>query len=312
MNLIICCTPLQVLIAEKIIERYPNDAFFGVMLTTVKNAKFDFYQSRLEKKCTQFFSMQQHSERMQLLKEIISLKSRFSGKFFDKVFLANINELEIQFILSSVNFKQLNTFDDGTANIVPQSFLYQEEKLGLKRKLINAVLGNKYSLEKLKKLSVEHYTIYNGFPNIIHNTTYLNLIEPDNLNVYSEQSDNVVNILLGQPIFERNNDKNIALAMKVIKEFNINLYLPHPRETYQLSNVEYIQTNLILEDYIFHEFRHKKCRVYTYFSSAVINIFNKSSNIDVVALRVNTEHPAHLASYELLEQLGIPIIDTRE
>ncbi|KYL06621.1 CMP-N-acetylneuraminate-beta-galactosamide-alpha-2, 3-sialyltransferase, partial [Mannheimia haemolytica] len=47
MNLIICCTPLQVLIAEKIIEMHPNERFYGVMLSTVKNAKFDFYQARL-------------------------------------------------------------------------------------------------------------------------------------------------------------------------------------------------------------------------------------------------------------------------
>ncbi|QIM66105.1 CMP-N-acetylneuraminate-beta-galactosamide-alpha-2, 3-sialyltransferase [Mannheimia granulomatis] len=312
MNLIICCTPLQVLIAEKIIEMHPNDEFFGVMLSTVKNTKFDFYQSRLEKKCSQFFAMQQHSERLQLLKEIVYLKWTFIGKNFDKVFVANINELEIQFILSTIRFNQLNTFDDGTANIVLQSLFYKEDNVGLNRKLINTLLGNKYSLDKLKALSVAHYTIYRDFPNIISNTIYVDLIEARDIKNVSQENDKIINILLGQPIFEREDEKNIALAEKVINTFDIDLYLPHPRETYRLSNVEYINTNLILEDYIFQEFSQKKCRVYTYFSSAVINILNKSPNIEVVALRVDTDNPAYLASYDLLEKLGIQIIDIRE
>ncbi|WHP48078.1 glycosyltransferase family 52 [Mannheimia bovis] len=312
MNLIICCTPLQVLIAEKIIEMHPNEAFFGVMLSTVKNAKFDFYQARLGKKCQQFFAMQQHSERIQLLKEILYLKSTFGGKQFNKVFLANINELEIQFLLSAIKFNELNTFDDGAANVVPSSIFYKEENIGLNRKLINMFLGNKYSLEKLKNLSKTHYTIYQGFPNIIKNTVYVDLINKNELSRSELETSKVFNILLGQPIFEREDEKNIALAEKVIKAFDVDLYLPHPREKYKISNVEYIDTNLILEDYLFQEFSHKKCRVYTYFSSAVINILNKSPNIEVVALRVEVDNPAYIETYELFEKLGIKIIDIRE
>lgn len=102
------------------------------------------------------------------------------------------------------------------------------------------------------------------------------------------------------------------MAEKVIQQFGIDLYLPHPREKYELENVEYINTNLIFEDYIIQEFSHKKCRVYTYFSSAVINILNKSNHIEVVALRVNVDNPAYIESYELLEKLGVHIVDIRE
>ncbi|HGO5856558.1 TPA: glycosyltransferase family 52 [Mannheimia haemolytica] len=312
MNLIICCTPLQVLIAEKIVEMHPNERFYGVMLSTVKNAKFDFYQARLAQKCEQFFAMQQHSERIQLLKEIIYLKRTFGGKQFNKVFLANINELEIQFLLSAISFKELNTFDDGTANIVQNSIFYQAENIGLNRKLINFFLGNKYSLEKLKQCSKTHCTIYKDFPNIIENTVYIDLINNFEPADTVPLNDKVTHILLGQPIFERDDEKNIALAEKVIEAFDIELYLPHPREKYKLNNVTYINTDLILEDYIFQEFSYKKCRVYTYFSSAVINILNKSPNIEVVALRVAVDNPAYIETYELFEKLGIKIIDIRE
>ncbi len=90
------------------------------------------------------------------------------------------------------------------------------------------------------------------------------------------------------------------------------IYIYRIQEKYELENVEYINTNLIFEDYIFQEFSHKKCRVYTYFSSAVINILNKSNHIEVVALRVNVDNPAYIESYELLEKLGVQIVDIRE
>ncbi|HDL6057614.1 TPA: CMP-N-acetylneuraminate-beta-galactosamide-alpha-2, 3-sialyltransferase, partial [Mannheimia haemolytica] len=151
----------------------------------------------------------------------------------NKVFLANINELEIQFLLSAISFQELNTFDDGTANIVQNSIFYQAENIGLNRKLINFFLGNKYSLEKLKQRSKTHYTIYKNFPNIIENTVYIDLINQVESVGTAPSNDDITHILLGQPIFERDDEKNIALAEKVIQQFGIDLYLPHPREKYE-------------------------------------------------------------------------------
>lgn len=309
MNLIICCTPLQVLIAEKIIERYPNQAFFGVMLHTVENAKFDFYKQRLKAQCRGgFFSMLQHNDRLSLFKEILALKRQFSGKQFEQAFVANFPELHIQFLLSSVKFTSLNTFDDGTVNIVKNSPFLRDDPNTFLRKTVNFLLGNRYSTRKLRELSQAHFTIYGNFPNIIANTVEINLL--DN-NIITENNEEVVNILLGQPVYA-DDSKNIALAERVIERFDIQRYLPHPREKYHIQNVEYIETPFIFEEYIQREFADKKCRVYTYFSSAILNIVNKSPNVEVIALRVETNEPAFNACYELFEQVGIPVIDIRE
>ncbi|WP_373819030.1 glycosyltransferase family 52 [Glaesserella sp.] len=308
MNLIICCTPLQVLIAEQIIAQHPGQPFYGVMLATVTNKKFDFYQQRLAQKCVGFFSMVQRTERLALLKQILLLKKQFGGKRFDKVFIANINDLQIQFILSAITFDTLNTFDDGTANIIPGSIFYKTKPDTLNRKLINCLLGNRYSIDKLKQRSALHYSIYQGLPNIIENVTFVNLVKP----MDGESRDtSVTNILLGQPVYA-DDQKNIALAQKVIERFHIHAYLPHPREKYRLDRVDYIDTNLIFEDYITQEFADKKCRIYTYFSSAVVNIMNKSDNIEVVALRIDVSEPAYIACYDLLDKLGVNVIDIRE
>lgn len=308
MNLIICCTPLQVLIAEKIIDMNPEKQFFGVMLHTVENKKFDYYKQRLQAKTDGFFSMVQHNDRWNLLKEIVQLKARFSGKQFDTVYFANFPELHIQFLLSAIEFKQLNTFDDGTVNIVKHSHFLNDDPDTLVRKFINKVLGNKYSTATLRSLSIQHYTIYPDFPNIMPNTVAVNLM--DNSIAVSESSESV-NILLGQPVYT-DNGQNIALAQKAIKQFNIHYYLPHPREKYQVEQVEYIDTPLILEDYIAQEFSERKCCVYTYCSSAILNIMNKSPNVEVVALRVESDDLGVQSCYDLFEQVGIQIIDMRD
>ena len=49
MNLIICCTPLQVLIAKEIIlSNGGKEKFYGVMLSPVKNEKYEYYYSLLK------------------------------------------------------------------------------------------------------------------------------------------------------------------------------------------------------------------------------------------------------------------------
>lgn len=308
-NLIICCTPLQVLIAEKIIDKHPNESFFGVMLHTVENAKFSHYKERLKAKCQAgFFSLLQHSDRVNLFKEIIRLKVAFSGKFFSKAFVANFTELHIQFLLSAVKFEEFYTFDDGTVNIVENSPFRQADPNTFIRKLINCILGNHFSSQKLRVLSQKHYTIYPSFPNIIENTEGINLIE------HSDKLDDEVenvNILLGQPVYA-DDIRNIALAEKVIQKFKINYYFPHPREKYKLSKVDYINTPLIFEDYIMSEFSQQKCRIYTYFSSVILNLYNKNPNIEMIALKIETNDLAFDKTYKLFEQLGINVIDIRE
>lgn len=308
MNLIICNTPLQVFIAEKIIDMHPEKSFFGVMLHPVENQKFDYYKQRLKNKTTVFFSMYYHNDRINLLKDILEVKRQFKNKRFEHVFVSSITELPIQFLLSSIKFKVLNTFDDGTINIVKNSPFLKDEPKTIIRNTINLLLQNKYNTQKLRSLSEVHYTIYPGMPNIIENTVDVPLID---IQIIENIAQEPINILLGQPVYLEK-DKNIELAENVIKQFDIHYYLPHPRETYQLKGIEYIHTPLIFEDYITQQATKNKYRIYTYFSSAILNVMNKSPNIEVVALRIDTDNQSFIDCYTLFEQTGIPIIDIRE
>lgn len=309
MNLIICYTPLQVLLAEKITKEYPDESFFGVMIYPIKNTKFEYYSTRLSQCCEQFFSLHQHTDRFNLLKEIIQLKCKFRNNYFDRVFVASINDIQIQFLLSAIKFNSFYTFDDGTANIVPSSIYHNDDPNTLIRKILNLVLNNKYSIKKLKLLSQKHFTIYDNIPNIVNNTKFINLFTLDNQKQEEENNNDTINILLGQPVYLDKN-LNILLAKKVIQQFNIDYYFPHPREQYIISDINYINTHLIFEDYIAQQSDKKKYRIYSYFSSTLLNL--KNSSIDIIGLRVDTTEPAFIDSYTLLENVGISIIDIRE
>lgn len=306
MNLILCYTPLQVLIAEKIIEQHPNEAFFGVMIYSTQNKKFEYYQQRLAQKCNAFFAMHQKIDRLGLLKQLCKLKCHFTGKQFDKVFLASINDLQMQVILSTIKFNTLFSFDDGTANIVPTSVFYQEEPNTLIRKCINLLFGNRFSTKKIKAISKQHFTIYPHLANIIENTQPIQLGTSKST---LSSNDSVKSILLGQPVY-LDKQKNIELAEKVIQQFNIDYYLPHPREQYKLDKVSYLETPFIFEDYISQN-SNQHYRIYTYFSSAVLNVLNLE-NIEVIALRIETDEPAFIACYDLFQNANIKLIDIRE
>ncbi|WP_244298023.1 glycosyltransferase family 52 [Actinobacillus vicugnae] len=289
-------------------QKYPEQAFFGVMFTfeAYNNRKFQSYWARFNKLCKEAFLFSYpQAGRFPLLSALLKAKQKLKHLNVDHLFVASIDDQFVQLVCSTVKFQQLNTFDDGTANIVKNSIYYQDSPKTLKRKIVNFLIGNKHSTQSLRKLSSKHYTIYPDLPNIIENVEVISFAKPSqNLTAYQNTT---VKLLLGQPLFN-DAQENIALAQRIIKQFDITHYLPHPRESYRLDEVEYIETDLIFEDYIYQAAGQKKYIIYTYFSGAVLNIMNHP-NIEVVSIRPALNNPVYLACYELFEQVGINIID---
>lgn len=308
MNLIICHTPLQVLIAEKIIRKYPGQDFYGIMFTfeSYNNQKFKAYQERLKKQCNVSFLFQYPQKGgFALFAELLKAKNKVRGLKVDKLFIASIDDQFVQMICSSVKFNRLETFDDGTANIVRNSIYYRNSPETWKRRLSNCLLGNRYDTQTLRKMSAKHYSIYPSIPNITDNVEPISFAKKRQNSTACHKPP--VRLLLGQPLF--NDDRqNIRLAAQAVKRFGIDAYLPHPRESYRLDNVDYVETELIFEDYIVKAAEERKYTVYTYFSGAVLSVTNHP-NIEVISIRPPLTDPVYLACYDLFEQVGIHIID---
>ena len=120
-------------------------------------------------------------------------------------------------------------------------------------------------------------------------------------------------ILLGQPIYEletQSKIKNTTLTEQVIKDYHINKYFPHHRENYHISDVEYIDTPLIIEDYLIQELKEhpeRKYIIYSYCSTAVLNLQGVSKQIEFVLLKPQDIPELLQGVYDLFEKLGLQI-----
>lgn len=280
MNLIICCTPLQVLIAEKIVELYPDEKFYGLMITPIFNEKYKYYFKRMCNFCVDVHLIVTNNYSRYLIYYNV-IKVKFLFKELYKIFVANINDSIVQSIVSKFNHARLYTFDDGTINIVQTNFGTSKCESSIK-KCLRFVLRFNETIDSIKMKSVLHYTIYPDIPNIINNTR---VIEFNKVNNTFLQDSQKINIMIGQPIFD-NDEKNKIVTEKLINKFSVDFYFPHPREKYYVEGVKYIETPLIFEDYFLTYLLHKRCRVYTFYSSVTLNLL-QFSNVEIVAIKLH-------------------------
>lgn len=313
MNLIICYTPLQVLIAEKIIEMYPDEEFFGVMVYAIHNKKYDYYAERLKKKC-KIFTKISRNQRKGVKKFFVfrQLITDMKSQTIHRIFVANINELLIQSIISNISYDKLYSFDDGIANIIGTGLFYNEQAFTLRQKIARRFFNYQHTLQSLKNGMIDcHYTIYPNLPNIIENTKIIQLNPIHmliNIDKYVKENEKIIRIFLGQPLFD-NDELNQKISKQVIVDYQINYYFPHPRERYQVDNVQYIDTPLVFEDYFIQNLANKPCIIYTLLSSAVLNIVN-FENVEIIALKPTSYHISHSENIlQIFNMVGIQVVD---
>ena len=313
MNLIICATPLHILIAERIIEQNPKEDYFILTYLNTYNHKTLYYHERLTKKCHGgIVIIKSHKEgRINAYLNILNLLSiGLRIPKCKKVYLTNTNVPDIHLMLIRQRKAEIITFDDGTRNIIgdiPEDFFYFK-LLQLYLYKYNLIPSNQY----LKSQRSKHYSIYK-YPNNMGPSEYLPLFMPTQENDVREFNEEEI-ILLGQPLYEQQEDrvtkKNIALTKQVIEDYHITKYFPHPRESYHISGVEYIDTPLIIEDYLIQKLKkhpERKYIIYSYCSTAVLNLQGISKQIEFVLLKPQDIPELLQGVYALFDKLGVQI-----
>lgn len=128
MNLIVCTSPLQVLIAERIIAAHPNESFYGVMFIRCMEHmvhKFAFYYGRLARVCDRSLRIDLPCDRSRLSVYKQSLQIILHGMrlpSMEKVFLSSVDYTELHLLLHRQHAATVCTFDDGTINLSPKAF----------------------------------------------------------------------------------------------------------------------------------------------------------------------------------------------
>ncbi|MDO4433505.1 MAG: glycosyltransferase family 52 [Alysiella sp.] len=283
MNLVICHTPLQMLIASHLIAQLPETPFEVWAFAYTRNVKTEHYYARLTEYSQRAdYAILTPKQPLSYARTLCYIKKRFSGRHYETVFVSSINSLVVHLLLSCITFDRLETFDDGTGNITPSSVFYRNEPPSLLRRCVQGLCGICFDTATVRKVSCRHHTLYPDSPNIIEHTVPLTLLPEISVQVATHKRQK---ILLGQPLLPNAAD-NIALAHHLLHELDITHYYPHPREDYRVPNVAYIDTPLIFEDWLVQAIQtapDTHFEIYHLFSTAALNVANLP-NISLYAI----------------------------
>lgn len=312
-SLIMCVTPLQMLIAEKIIELNSNQSFDLLVVALNDNEKYRMYFNRIKKICTNSLYYIQGKRRLVFFDYISELRRNNLNVKYQYLYLASIDSRHFQYIVSKNKFSSLYTFDDGTANIVQSSLYYLNSKPHFLKRSIWRILGIKYYMKDLKDNSLLHYTIYKDIPNIIENKQYITLFSTNNDNNQDGMKEEVVSFYLGQPLIDISEKFNVQYVQNSIKKLKIDYYYPHPRENvYPKGDFKIIESPMIFEDYIIDFLKNNpniNLNVFSFTSTSILNI------IDLDRVKVSYIHNSEIfelnrSFYELAQKsFNIPHLD---
>lgn len=306
-SLIMCTTPLQMLIAEKIIQLKKNEKFDLILIVNgSSNNKFKNYFNRLKLKTSKSMIYELNNiSKMGKIKKFLEFKKdyrKWSDFNYSSYYLASIDNNFFHWIITNkIENSSIYTFDDGIANIYDGSSYFNEKKF-LLNKFIWKILGVDYSLNKIKNQSKIHYTIYLNRENIINNKEYISLFSKSNLKVKNQNMKEEVNLFLGQPLYEVNNNYNKDYIIYILERFGIDVYFPHPRENYNLENkIKVIKSDCVFEDYVVNlSTEYKKINIYTFFSTAALNV-EGIPNVEIYCLTDDFLKEKYRGLYKLFD-----------
>ncbi len=284
--LFICTTPLQILIAQNIIltkKLNKSDTLFiilypkqnSIYINYIQDISFKFkvlqFPISTTSKINFFFS---------LIKLRLFIKQQLQQYNFIHIYAASIFDICIQLVLSHTKFKDFKTFDDGTANLFIDSKFYQtQEKSNWYYSYTRFFLKIQFTTIKLRNLSKEHFTIFNE-KIILREAPYIKHyidITPKSLNLtqFHRTSNKTINIFLGAPWEVL--DYNLNYIENLYIHITDALYFKHPRETIHSSVFNYINSNLILEDFIVNLLNENpscKVNLYGLLSTSLLTVAN--------------------------------------
>jgi beta-galactosamide-alpha-2,3-sialyltransferase len=297
------------LIAEKLIENNPSYENDFICMYYDENEKYNYYYNRLKDKCQNStkFLISDNGGIVKLL-ELIKLKFLLGKEFrrdYDIISFASIDSFFIHYICSKLNFKKIETFDDGAANFFKKGHYYAQKEYSLFARIVKNIFNIEYDMDILINSINKHYTICEDLKNIVDNTVFLSLFDYD---VKSSKNEGIISIFLGQPFHEYNLENEIDVEC-ILKKLDISLYYPHPREKKTYLNVNNIVSNKIFEDYV-SELRLNGyvVKVYAFLSTALLNL-NGQNGVECFLIYNSDLYEKYKELYQIYTEANIEVIN---
>lgn len=309
--LFLCYTPLQMVIAEKIIQKNSLVDFDTFVFCEKENDKYNYYYHRLQilSNNSVIFFQKPKNKFLNML-NFFCFKKFYKRSFMNKTryeafYLASIDNRFFQYVISkSIGDFDILTFDDGLANIIQNSIYLNSESFF--KKAVLYLMGVRYFTHDLWCKSSKHYSIYRDIPNVFFNVENIHLFESGS--TISDKEVKEIKIFLGQPFNEVFDSSSKQYIAKIIKLFSIDYYFPHPREREPfIGESEIINTSLIFEDYIvdlMEENPNLRLKLYAITSGAVLNFIN-NPNIEINYIKNNFLQSRYESFYDLIERLEV-------
>lgn len=298
-NLIICTSPFQLLLINKILDDVEKSEFV-IIYNGIINSKVTHYIQKFNSEFREVLIL------LPNFYAVLPFLKRFYSKPVSTLYCASIDNFLVHFIIQRNKKISVFTFDDGLANIDYEGHYYSPVKYNFREKIRRLLFGIFSNKETVKTKSTCHYTIFPGYKNIVDNTVPIQLFSSEGFHETRE----IVHLLLGQPLFEKE-EQQIELINRVCQfDGEIKYYYPHPKEITGYPGIDMIASNLLFEEYLL-ENSHKKFVVYTFFSTAAVNV-KEFPNVEVIALYSNLIPEQWHSAYSILEKFDIPIVNIDE
>ncbi|MDC5005353.1 glycosyltransferase family 52 protein, partial [Acinetobacter baumannii] len=158
-SLVICLTPLQMIIAEKVVAKQPSVDLLVIALNDNNKYKyyFDNFQHPNLKK--QYYLFDNNQSIFSKILKVVKFKNFFEiNDYYENVYISSIDNKYIHSILSKVKFDNLYTYDDGTANIIQDSVYFKQSFRSKLKDAVFRLIGINFNLNKIKKIVKKHYT----------------------------------------------------------------------------------------------------------------------------------------------------------
>lgn len=326
-HVFVCTTPLQVLIAQRIIADLITQPaqIIGLYLPYDDNAKHRHYFAKLQALCDHaafvVLKNQRWRQRFATLNQLKRTLQRLNlwQQRAEGVYLASIDVLFVQFIVAKIKFKQLYTFDDGTANIFPNSSYHRPLPKSSAMQAFKKLLGIRHAdVGAVLSASQAHYTIFPHETNVIAHTIPIALY-PDRsvtlakIATVTPPQQTVKRLLLGQGLDAFIGEAAYReLVQAMITRFAIDAFVPHPRERLDFGALlPVLATDNIIEDYVMAELRqypNQVIEIYTFMSTAVFTLKDlPRTRITLVYNRALWQQ--FVEAYQFLVSRGFRLVD---
>lgn len=262
-DIVFAMTPLHMLICERLCK----DREIDLIVSGDGSSKSYYYYNRLKVNSRLDFTVYllHNGKKNFLLKVLyfiyftfVFMKLRLGGGY-ENLYIGNLN-FKLHFLaLYILKYENIITYDDGLANLIEGgSYSLVENKKSL-------FIDRNFIINK----SLKHYTI---FPDLRKpKYCYLKLFEKNSFKK-SEFGEKVV-LFIGQPLHELDLRFDRFFTSELVSKFQVDLYFPHPREILNLPNVKYVETDMILEEYVIDMLdKSIDVEIIGFYSTALINI----------------------------------------